>query len=275
MSDDLVELLTSPQFILAVLVSVSVFATLFTLLTPLLGGNELKTRMKSVATERDEIRARERARLAAEKQQSRGSLRMEAKEGGVRRIVERLDLKTALADQATIDKLRAAGFRPGEDVFVSGADGTTGGAEMIKQGRLLCTSANVPQFMGGLLTTRLYDVMHGWAPTAPERMMSWRSVTMTADNVDGYLERYVDGGDVPPFDYARMSKVLHPEDWDPQAELFPMDIDLEWGGIDKPDGWEYPAAYVEARENGEAERIRQLYADHYKIDLFGPSPMKG
>ena len=111
MSDDLVELLTSPQFILAVLVSVSVFATLFTLLTPLLGGNELKSRMKSVATERDEIRARERARLAAEKQQNRGSLRMEAKEGGVRRIVERLDLKTALADQATIDKLRAAGFR--------------------------------------------------------------------------------------------------------------------------------------------------------------------
>lgn len=111
MSDDLVELLTSPQFILAVLVSVSVFATLFTLLTPLLGGNELKSRMKAVATERDEIRARERARLAAEKQQSRGSLRMEAKEGGVRRIVERLDLKTALADQATIDKLRAAGYR--------------------------------------------------------------------------------------------------------------------------------------------------------------------
>ena len=64
MSDDLVELLTSPQFILAVLVSVSVFATLFTLLTPLLGGNELKSRMKSVATERDEIRARERARVA-------------------------------------------------------------------------------------------------------------------------------------------------------------------------------------------------------------------
>ena len=111
MSDDLVNLLTSPQFIIAILVSVSVFATIFTLLTPMLGGNELKSRMKTVATEREEIRARERARLAAEKQQNRGSLRMEAKEGGVRHIVERLDLKKALADQATIDKLRAAGFR--------------------------------------------------------------------------------------------------------------------------------------------------------------------
>lgn len=111
MSDDLVNLLTSPQFVIAILVSVSVFATLFTILTPMLGGNELRSRMKTVATERDEIRARERARLAAEKQQNRGTLRMEAKEGGVRRIVERLDLKNALADQATIDKLRAAGFR--------------------------------------------------------------------------------------------------------------------------------------------------------------------
>jgi tight adherence protein C len=111
MSDDLVNLLTSQQFVVAILVAVSVFATLFTILTPMLGGNELKARMKTVATEREEIRARERARLAAEKQQNRGSLRMEAKEGGVRRIVERLDLKKALADQATIDKMRAAGFR--------------------------------------------------------------------------------------------------------------------------------------------------------------------
>ncbi|TCD16426.1 type II secretion system F family protein [Oricola cellulosilytica] len=111
MSDGIVELLTSPQFVVAILVSISVFATLFTLLTPLLGGNELRSRMKTVATERDEIRARERARLASEKQQNRGSLRMEAKSGGMRSVVERLDLKKALADAATIEKLRAAGFR--------------------------------------------------------------------------------------------------------------------------------------------------------------------
>ena len=171
--------------------------------------------------------------------------------------------------------LRAAGYRPGEDVFVSGADGTTGGAELIQRGRLLATSANVPQYMGALLTTRLYDVMNGWRPRAPERMMNWRSISMTKANVAGYLERYVDNGDVPPFDYKLMSKVEHPSDWDPQAELFPMDIDLEWGGIEKPAGWDYPAAYLEARKSGESDAVRQEYADHYKIDFFGPSPMKG
>jgi ABC-type sugar transport system substrate-binding protein len=170
--------------------------------------------------------------------------------------------------------LRSAGFRPGENVFLSGADGTTGGAEAIKQGRLLSTSANVPGYMGALLTTRLYDVLHGWKPRASERLMNWRSVTMTKANVDAYLSRYVNNGDIPPFDYKKMSKVEHPSDWDPQAEVFPMDIDLEWGGIPKAAGWTYPAEYVKARESGEAKAVKEEYAAHYKIDFFGPSPMK-
>lgn len=173
-----------------------------------------------------------------------------------------------------IAALRAANLKPGQDVFVSGADGTSLGAEMIKKGQLAATSANVPQYMGALLTTRLYDVMNGWKPRASERMMNWRSVTMTKDNVGKYLARYVEAKDVAPFDYKRMSKVLHPTDWDPQAELFPMDVDLEWGGISKPEGWLYPQDYTKARESGEAEAVRKEYADHYKIDFFGASPMK-
>ena len=105
-------------------------------------------------------------------------------------------------------------------------------------------------------------------------MMNWRSVAMTKSNVGAYLARYVENGDVEPYNYKLMSKVEHPDDWDPQAELFPMDIDLEWGGIAKPDGWTYPKEYVEARANGEAEAVRKEYAEHYKIDFFGPSPMK-
>jgi ribose transport system substrate-binding protein len=171
-----------------------------------------------------------------------------------------------------IAALRAAGYRPGEDVFLCGADGTSGGAEMIKAGQLLATSANVPQYMGALLTARLYDVMNGWEPRASERMMNWRSVAMTKENVDVYLARYVNNGDVEPFDYARMSKTRHPDDWDPQAELFPLDLDREWGGIAKPDGWDYPEAYSGARSSGEAKEVAEEYARHYKFKMFGPSP---
>jgi ribose transport system substrate-binding protein len=192
-------------------------------------------------------------------------------------IARHPDLKGVVAQNddvadGCIAALRAAGMRPGEDVFICGADGTSGGADMIKRGQLLATSANVPQYMGALLTTRLYDVLNGWRPKASERMMNWRSVAMTKDNVDIYLERYVNNGDVEPFDYKRMSKVLHPDDWDPQAELFPMDIELEWGGIEQPAGWEIPKAYIESRESGEAEATAKQYAEHYKTPMFGPSP---
>ncbi|MEL6920406.1 MAG: type II secretion system F family protein, partial [Pseudomonadota bacterium] len=112
MVSDIIEMATSAQFVFAVLTAVSVFATIFTLMAPMLGGSELKSRMKSVAIERDEIRAKERARLASEKQSARGALRVDqAQKGGMTGLVNRLDLKKALADEATIAKLRAAGFR--------------------------------------------------------------------------------------------------------------------------------------------------------------------
>lgn len=106
-------------------------------------------------------------------------------------------------------------------------------------------------------------------------MLNWHSVTTTKENVDVYLDRYVDNGNVPPFDYRLMSKVAHPNDWDPQGEITPLDIDVEWAGLPKPAGWQYPPAYLEAKNNGEWQRVTEEYRAHYKIPFFGPSPFKG
>ena len=109
MSDSVAKTLTDPSFLISLLVAVAVFATLFTLL-PALGGNPLRARMKSVALERDELRAKQRARLAAEADRRRKGLR-EEQSIGMRNIVDRLDLRRALADENTLNKLRVAGFR--------------------------------------------------------------------------------------------------------------------------------------------------------------------
>ena len=109
MTDQIVKSLTDPSFLIALLVSVAVFATVFTLL-PALGGNQLKARMKSVALERDELRAKQRARLAAESDRRRKGLR-EEQSIGMKNIVERLDLRRALVDEGTLNKLKMAGFR--------------------------------------------------------------------------------------------------------------------------------------------------------------------
>ncbi|MDQ0997998.1 tight adherence protein C [Phyllobacterium ifriqiyense] len=103
-----------PAFIFAVLVAVSIFGTIVTLLMPVFSGSTLKSRMKSVALERDQIRTRERARLATEsdskRKSSSNSLRRVEREG-IRQFVERLDLQRALADEKTAGALRIAGFR--------------------------------------------------------------------------------------------------------------------------------------------------------------------
>ncbi len=98
MTDQIVKSLTDPSFLIALLVSIAVFATVFTVM-PALGGNPLKARMKSVALERDELRAKQRARLAAESDRRRKGLR-EEQSVGMKNIVERLDLRRALVDIA-------------------------------------------------------------------------------------------------------------------------------------------------------------------------------
>jgi ABC-type sugar transport system substrate-binding protein len=153
-------------------------------------------------------------------------------------------------------------------------DGTAAGARSIKRGEQLATCANPGTFAGGVFTARIYDVTHGWRPKDTERLLNWRSVKIDSSNVDPYLARYIDNGDTPTFDYRKMSKVLYPNDWDPQQEFFPFDVDVLWSTIPKPAGYTYPKAYTDAKTNGEWEAVRQEYAEHYKIKFLDPSPAK-
>jgi len=59
--------LTDPQFLLSILAAIATMATIVTVAMPLIETDTLTQRMKAVATERESIRARERARLLADK----------------------------------------------------------------------------------------------------------------------------------------------------------------------------------------------------------------
>lgn len=96
--------------ILAVLVTLAVFATLYTLMLPFFERKDFAKRMKAVSSERDLIRNRERERLAAASREGKSSLRGN-NNNSARRIVERFNLQEALVDANTMNKLRAAGFR--------------------------------------------------------------------------------------------------------------------------------------------------------------------
>ncbi|NDW04744.1 type II secretion system F family protein [Jiella pacifica] len=100
----------STQIVLAAIVAIGVFTSFLAVALPAMSGNKLKGRMKAVALERDQIRARERARLASEKERGRG-LRQVDNRGIAGVVVERLNLRKALVDDKTVGTLRAAGYR--------------------------------------------------------------------------------------------------------------------------------------------------------------------
>ncbi|MEZ5841252.1 MAG: type II secretion system F family protein [Hyphomicrobiales bacterium] len=109
MIDGLVDAVTNVQFMLALFTAIAVFATIITLAMPLLSDDQLNKRMKYVASEREQLRARERARLDP-KQAGKVSLRQEPKKL-VKDIVNRLGLRDRLLNQDQIDRLRQAGYR--------------------------------------------------------------------------------------------------------------------------------------------------------------------
>lgn len=102
--------LANQETLIALLVLVAVTGTVFTLVVPLLERDHLKSRMKSVALEREQLRAKERARSAAEKETQRVSLRNQPKQT-VKEFVDKYRLRDLLSNEETIAKLRMAGFR--------------------------------------------------------------------------------------------------------------------------------------------------------------------
>jgi tight adherence protein C len=105
MLDDFVNTALAPRTVAAVLTGIAAAATVFTLVQPLLEGDQLAKRMKLVSDEREQIRQRERERL-----NSRASLRVEPK-AYMKRVVEQFNLNRWLGTETAKAKLVQAGYR--------------------------------------------------------------------------------------------------------------------------------------------------------------------
>ncbi len=95
-----------PHNIGAALVAIATFATVLTVALPLVSTDKLDKRMRSVASERERIRAREREKLNT----SAKGLRYEQK-AYMKQIVERFNLQSWLGTDKAKDQMLMAGFR--------------------------------------------------------------------------------------------------------------------------------------------------------------------
>ena len=94
------------QFLGSVLVGIAVFATIVTIVMPMLQTDKLDGRMKAVALHRDELRKKQMAVLNAKK----GSLRASPQEF-MRRTVDQLRAQSLLDNPEIKEKMAKAGFR--------------------------------------------------------------------------------------------------------------------------------------------------------------------
>ena len=108
MLDDIAARLTDPRFAATVLAGVAAAATVFTVASGFVEGDDLQRRIKAVGVERERIRARERERLV--KGDARASLRREPK-AYMKQVVDRFRLGDWLGTDTAKAKLTMAGYR--------------------------------------------------------------------------------------------------------------------------------------------------------------------
>ena len=90
-----------------ILVALSTFATVLTVAAPLLQGDRLRSRMKGVINQRDQLRAQQRAALGGK---TEGRLREKPK-GTLAQLVQALNLRQVFEAETSRQQLRQAGMR--------------------------------------------------------------------------------------------------------------------------------------------------------------------
>jgi len=104
--------LLSSNFLMGILIAVSIAAVVFTIGAQFSEKNEIKTRIKRVAVEREKMRAKEMERLKfVEKNRSSGSVRGKDSKKFVKDIVDMFSLKEAFVNEKTAMSLQQAGYR--------------------------------------------------------------------------------------------------------------------------------------------------------------------
>lgn len=106
---EFIDYVVRPQFLVTFFASISAFATVLTVVLPMLDRDRMGQRMKVMAVERDKMRATRLAEMAA-KDGKGGKLR-QAPKGFMQKVVDVFDLRARFDNDEARNKLKMAGMR--------------------------------------------------------------------------------------------------------------------------------------------------------------------
>lgn len=193
--------------------------------------------------------------------------------GGTQPVIESLltanpDVKGIMCqnDDSALAAVNAVESRGMEDVKIVGIDAIGEFLDAIKRGAALASWAHHGAFIGAFSTVRVFDALAGVKLSPAERMMYFGGFIIdTPDAAAAYQDLMY--SDKPlPFNYEKMSKALHPDDWDPQNLMAPIDIEQYWAQASKPAGYSIPSEYAQAKAAGELENVAATYKSAFTSD---------
>lgn len=112
---------------------------------------------------------------------------------------------------------------------VVGFDGNKQNIQYIADGKQYLTSATIGGLTAGLLGVTTFDVLNGVKFSLPERFMAQGALLVDPDSASKVLSTIY--ANKLPFDWAKMSRALNPDSWDPQTILNPIDPKQYYAGV--------------------------------------------
>ncbi len=105
--------------------------------------------------------------------------------------------------------------------IITGFDGNKQNIQYIADGKQFLTSATVGGLTAGLLGVTTFDVLNGVKFDLPEQFLAQGALLVNPDTATKVLSSIYQ--QILPFDWAKMSRALNPDSWDPQTLLNPID----------------------------------------------------
>ena len=144
-----------------------------------------------------------------------------------------------------------------KDKVVTGFDGNQQNVQYIADGKQFLTSATIGGLTAGLLGVTTFDALNGVKFKLPETFLAQGALLVKPDSADKVLKSIYQKQ--LPFDWAKMSKALNPDSWDPQTVLNPIDPKEYYAGV-KQDQYKLNSAW----DSADIEGVRKEYDAAFK-----------
>jgi ribose transport system substrate-binding protein len=151
----------------------------------------------------------------------------------------------------------------GIKALVTGGDGVPEFLDAIAAGDGFATMVHSGPWLGAASVARIYDAINGVKLDPLERMLRFEGFVCNTPEAATAYKKLMFSGNGFPFDYKKMSRFLHPDDWDMQHAITPIVPEDYWSHLekDRPKGYEFPKPYRNATE-ADYQKIQAMYKQH-------------